>query len=92
MRFTGILLEDNQGREFVMMCLSPKNPLRKTFQLRRLAATETGTLSFHGGRVQRNHRKSTTRTEQYGLEVSQYNLVRILEYSAVGIADLLLRH
>lgn len=34
MRFTGILLEDNQGREFVMMCLSPKNPLGKTFQLR----------------------------------------------------------
>lgn len=34
MRFTGILLEDNQGREFVMTCLSPKDSLGKTFQLR----------------------------------------------------------
>lgn len=34
MHFTGILLEDKQGREFVMMCLSSKKPLGKTFQLR----------------------------------------------------------
>lgn len=30
----GILLEDNQGREFVMMCLSPTKPSEKMFQLR----------------------------------------------------------
>lgn len=34
MRVKGILLEDDQGKELVMMCLSTTKPFGKTFQLR----------------------------------------------------------
>lgn len=34
MRVKGILLEDDQGQELMLMCPSPSKPLGRTFQLR----------------------------------------------------------
>lgn len=90
MRVKGILLADNQDRELVMMCLPLTKTSGKMFQLR--GWQRQGLVPFRSTEAESKEIMATVRlvVNINGHELSQHNIARIFEPSAVAIVDPLL--